>query len=460
MNKNSIQHVLIAGRGFTPVLTAVFLQKKWGPLAPRVTLLQCGENTDPPVINCVSSIKEAHREMGIGEKDFVRKTKASFHLGTVCQFPGQPDFFICEAPYGVSIHSVRFNHWFARYRQAGKLASFDDFCINAQLAKRGRFAPPTPNPESVYSRVCYGYKLLSDAYTRYLGEQLGAGSTVIREDLESVEAGAEGIRAIRLKNGSIINADLYIDCTSEHKLKRFVADEFKSNAPAPSWHIEQMPQPRLGPPYNQLSVSVNSLNLTTELHGEMYRQKITWEFSQPPQWLRDPEPWRKNCLTLGPATADRPALLVDPVHLTTSNLYSLYRSWPANSDFHISTQTFNNSFNDEWVRIADSDSLYTWAASGRNDDYLTDAARHRMRIFASDGRIPPYENETLMEDQWAALFFALGIMPEVADPLTLEADDEWVISQLNKFKKTLEAAAEHAPPLELFYRENVGSQRH
>lgn len=455
MNKNPIQHLVIAGRGFTPVLAALFLQKKWGPLAPRITLLQCGENSDPPVISCVSSIKEAHREMGIGEKDFVRKTQANFHLGTLCQFPGQPEFFMCEAPYGVSIHSVRFNHWFVRYRQAGKSASFDDFCINAQLAKRGRFAPPSPKPESVYSQVCFGYTLLSEDYARYLTTQLGPGVSIIQDSIENIETGPEGIKAIRLKNSSVITADLYIDCTCDGKLKRLAEAEPQTTSPASLWRVEKMPQVRLGPPHNHLSVGANKLTLTTELHGKTYRQDISWELDQSPEWLRDREPWKKNCLALGPATTDRPALLIDPVHLVASSLYSLYRSWPTSRDFHIPAQTYNSSFKEEWDRIADSDCLYTWAASGYNKNYLTEAAKHRMRIFTSDGRIPPYENETLMEDQWAALFFALGIEPDVADPLTLSSDDAWVVEQLDKFKGALAAAAEHAPLLEGFYRQNV-----
>ena len=453
--KNPLQHLIIAGCGFTPVLTALFLQKKWGPLAPRITLLRCEENQDPPIISCASSIKGVHKELGIAEIDFVRKTQASFHLGTLCHFPDRPEFFMSEAPYGVSIHSVRFQHWFTRYRQAGHSAQLDDFCINAQLGKRSRFAPPSPKPESVYSQVCFGYTFLSDDYARYLAGQLGPGVSIIQDNIENIEIGAEGIKTVRLKNESVITADLYIDCTSESQLKRLADVEPNTVSPTASWRIEQMPQPRLGPPHNYLSVGANTLTLNTELHGKSYRQNISWDQERSPNWLLDPEPWVKNCLALGPATTNRPALLIDPVHLVASSLFGLYRSWPTNSDLEIPAQTYNNSFKEEWDRIADGDSLYTWAASGRDDRYLTEAAKHRMRIFASDGRIPPYENETLMEDQWAALFFALGIMPDVADPLTLSSDDAWVVEQLDKFKGTLAAAAEHAPLLEGFYNREV-----
>jgi tryptophan halogenase len=467
-HKNPLQRLIIAGRGFTPVLAALFLQKKWGALAPRITLLQCGENPDPPIINCVGSIKAVHRELGIVETDFVRKTQANFHLGNLCQFPKQPDFFMSEAPYGVSIQSVRFNHWFVRYLQARHTARFDDFCLNAQLAKRGRFAPPSPKPESVFSQVCYGYILLSTDYTRYLTSQLGPEISVIQEEIEDVDIGAEGVKAIRLKNGSTITADLYIDCTNEYKLKGLVnkltgsADTLKdlvagaavTDTPQQAWAIEDAGERRLGPLYNRLSADRGSLILTTELHGKIYRQTTPCSNPGSSAWLRDGVPWQKNCLILGPATSSRPALLIDPVHLTASSLYRLYSSWPTNADLHISARTYNSSFNDEWNCIADSDSVYAWAATG-DDNYLTEAAVHRMRVFASDGRIPPYENETLMEDQWAALFFALGVIPEVADPLTQGADDRWVATQLNKLKQTLQDAAEHAPQLEAFYRDQV-----
>lgn len=453
-HKNSLEHLIIVGRGFTPVLTALFLQKKWGSLAPRITLVQCGENPDPPIINCVSSIKDVHREMGIAETDFVRKTQASFHLGTLCQFPNRSEFFMNEAPYGASIHSVRFNHWFVRYLQAGKTARFDDFSINAQLAKRGRFAPPSPKPESVYSQVCYGHTLLSEHYTRYLTDQLGAAVSVIRENIENVEIGAEGIKAIRLKNGSSLAADFYIDCTREHELKRFISSAEAPNKSAQTWTIQDAREHQLGPPHNFLQAASELLTLTAEFRGKIYRHAISCDPAAQSTWLRDPEPWQKNCLSLGPATSNRPALLIDPVHLVASSLYRLYNSWPTDNDLQTPAHTYNHSFIDEWNRIADSDSVYFWAATAK-DEYLTEAAERRMGVFASDGRIPPYENETLLEDQWAALFFSLGIVPEVADPLTLSSDDAWVVEQLDKLKQTLQRAAEHSPKMDAFYRDQV-----
>jgi Tryptophan halogenase. len=453
-NNNPIQHLIIAGRGFTPVFTALFLQKKWGALAPRITLLQCGENQDPPILSCASSIKGVHKELGVAEIDFVKKTQASFHLGTLCHFPDRPEFFMSEAPYGVSIHAVRFQHWFIRYRQAGHSAQFDDFCINAQLAKRSRFAPPSPKPESVYSQVCYGYKLLSENYARYLTGHLGPHISVIQDEIANVETDSDGIKSIQLKNSAAVTADLYIDCTSDHKLKRFMSNGIRSSTAEHSWSVGETQKGRVGPPHNSLFAANDALTFVTELHGKIYRQTIPCN-SVPSDWLRDPEPWQKNCLSLGAAISDRPSLLIDPVHLVASSLYRLYNSWPTGGDFRTPAQTYNSSFYDEWNRIADSDSLHVWAACGRDDKYLTEAAKHRLRVFASDGRIPPYENETLMEDQWAALFFAFGIMPDVADPLTVEADDAWVIAQLDKLKSTLQAAAQHAPELEQFYRSEV-----
>lgn len=454
--ENPLQHLIIAGLGFTPVLTALFLQKKWGPLAPSITLLQCGDNSDPPILSCASSIRGVHKELGIAEIDFVRKTQASFHLGTLCQFPDRPEFFISEAPYGVSIHSVRFQHWFTRYNQAGHSAQFDDFCINAQLSKRGRFAPPSPKPESVYSQVCYGYKLPSENYEHYLAGQLGANISVIENEIEDIEVDEHGIKAIHLKNSAAITADFYIDCTGDHKLKQFISNQIPSSAAEQSWRVAEVSNGRVGPPHNSLFAADNTLTIVAELHRKIYRQTIHCNDALLSGWLRDPEPWQKNCLSLGCAISDRPALLIDPVHLVASSLYRLYNNWPTSSDFYTPAQTYNSSFYDEWNRIADSDSLHIWAACNRDDQYLTEAAKHRLRVFTSDGRIPPYENETLMEDQWAALFFALGIAPEIADPLTIEADDAWVVTQLDKLKATLQAAAQHAPELEQFYRKEVG----
>lgn len=446
MNKNPIEHVLIAGRGYTPVLTALFLQKKWGHLAPKITLLQCGENADPPIITCVSSIRGFHRELGIAEKDFFIKTGAGFYLGSNYRFTDKSDFFMCEAPYGVSLNSVRFNHWFLRYLRAGQKAQFDDFCINAQLAKRGKFVPTSPKPESVFSQVCYGYKVLSDRYSQYLVQQVAGRVAIIQAEILAVKSGSDGIESIQLKNGNLITADLYIDCTRDQKLKKSI-EEIKTHETQHAWRIEDAPQASspIGPPHNTVTFGPSKLALETEFAGKIYRMDVECKDGKLPEWLQTQAPWQQNCLTLGPATTNRPPLLIDPLHLAASGLYRLYDSWPTTKNLDTSAAIYNDNFIDEWNRIADSDSLHAWEGCNKNNACLTAAAQHRLQIFTDTGKVPAYENETLMEDQWAALFFAFGISPEVADPLTEGVDDEWVVAQLNKLRETFRGAAEEAP---------------
>lgn len=454
-NKNPIEHLLIAGRGFTPLLTALFLQKKWGSLAPRMTLLQCGENPDPPVISCVSSIKQFHKELGIAEKDFVRKTEASFHLGTLYQFSDDhPEFFMCEAPYGVNLQAIRFNHWYTRYLNAGQRAQLDDFCMNAQLTRRGHFAPTSPKPESVYSQICYGYKLLSERYSNYLLAQLEPGVDIVNDEVRGVQTDLNGIHTVHLSNGKSIAADLYIDCSRERLLNSALTGTC-SEPSKEDWRIEVTPECGLGPPHNLLTLGNDKLIFTTQLHGKTYHQEVTCNPDQPPKWLLNAQPWQKNCLTIGPATSDRPALLIDPIHLLASSLYRLYTSWPTTNHFETPAAIYSESFNNEWNCIADSDSFHAWAACERHEKCLTDSAKHRMRIFSNDGRIPPYENETMTEDQWAALFFAFGITPKVADPLSEGSDDHWLVAQLDKLKETLQTAAQQAPTMEAFYKSEV-----
>jgi len=450
---NPIEHVVIAGRGCTPQLTALFLQQKFARLTPKITLLECGENPDPPIFSCVSSIRSFHKELGIAEKDFILKTGAGIHLGSLYRFADRPDFFMCEAPYGVSLQSVRFNHWFLRYLHARQEAQFDDFCINAQLAKRGKFVPTSSKRESVYSQVCYGYKVLSDRYSQYLAQQVEARVSTIRDEILAVNPGPDGIESIQLKNGDVIAADLYIDCTRDQKLKKSIA-EIKIPETQQAWSIEDAPQARspIGPPHNTVTFGPSKLTLETEFAGKIYRMDVECTDGKLPEWLPIHAPWQQNCLTLGPATTNRPPLLIDPLHLAASGLYRLYDSWPTTKNLDTSAAIYNDNFIDEWNRIADSDSLHAWEACNKNNACLTAGAQHRLQIFTDNGKVPAYENETLMEDQWAALLFAFGISPAVADPLTEGVDEEWVVAQLNKLRETFRGAAEGAPGVDTFFQ--------
>src|SRR5690606_31314475 len=103
------------------------------------------------------------------------------------------------------------------YQAAGQTGAFDDFCINAQLAKLRRFVPRSDKPNSAYAQVHYGYKLLSENYADYLRSRLDSRTTTIKAKIENISLKNSGyIDNVYLSNGQRITADLFIDCSQEH----------------------------------------------------------------------------------------------------------------------------------------------------------------------------------------------------------------------------------------------------
>ncbi len=479
MDTPAIQQVVIVGRGYTPILTAVFLQKKWRAAPLGITIIQAGEYIDPPALSCVSSLRALHTELGLAEKDFVRKTGASFHLGTLYQFhnqfhnqfhsqfpnqlhnridsdPALPDFFLCEAPYGFNLKSIHFHHWFHGLVATEANARFDDFCLNALLAKAGRFSPASSRSNSVFAQVCHGYKFLTTEYARYLAGHLAPDTRVKDSRALEVQLTAEGkIKGAFLDNGEWIAGDLFIDCSGERLLKKAIPQvSGKSAGPnPPSWQEEEAAGDSLGPPSTSLTLGEGLLRIVIPLRGKVYRQDVSCESQS--QWMRDAAPWQANCIALGAALWARPPLLIDSTHLLASALYRLHRLWPPTADLRVAAGFYNESTAEEAACIADSDSLHAWAAAGRRDEYLTEAAQHKLRLFASDGRLPRYDGETLTDDQWAALFFACGVVPRCSDPLIQNKDRTWAVNELKLMRQTLREAADRAPLHADFYRQQV-----
>jgi len=100
-----------------------------------------GEATIPP-------IKSFNAQLGIGEEDFVRETKASFKLGI--EFVGwgkqESRYFHPFGTHGADFDRVGLHHYWLREHLAGDPAPFDDYSMGRALAREKRFARASARP--------------------------------------------------------------------------------------------------------------------------------------------------------------------------------------------------------------------------------------------------------------------------------------------------------------------------
>ncbi|MCH7628214.1 MAG: tryptophan 7-halogenase [Proteobacteria bacterium] len=147
---HSIRSILIVGGGTAGWMTAAALAHALRE-GCTVTLVESeeigtvgvGEATIPP-------IRTFNQTLGIDERDFLRETKGSFKLGIEFVNWGRQGhrYFHPFGPYGRAFDIVDLHQYWLRAREEGETAPLDDHAMAWQIAKAGRFAPPSPAPRT------------------------------------------------------------------------------------------------------------------------------------------------------------------------------------------------------------------------------------------------------------------------------------------------------------------------
>jgi tryptophan halogenase len=221
----AIKKIVVVGGGSAGWLTAAIVAAEHcvsaGANPITVTLVESkeiatigvGEGTWP-------SMRETIRKIGISEAEFITACDASFKQGS--KFVGWSNSadgyyyhpFTLPAAYG-EIDLVP--HW-QQHREGISFA--DAVCPQGYVCDRGLAPKQARTPEFAYN-LNYGYHLNAGKFTELLCRHSvkNLGVVHIQDDVSSVVAEEDGsISALRLKSGSSLEGDIFVDCTGFHAL--------------------------------------------------------------------------------------------------------------------------------------------------------------------------------------------------------------------------------------------------
>jgi tryptophan halogenase len=481
-----IRRIVIVGGDAAGWLAAAILARRLKP--PFCDIRVVDMPTEGAGAFSLATLPSFHRLnalLAINEGDLMRNTRATFRLGA--EFVGWDRigarYFHTFGSLGARLEAVPFHHYWTRLRQGGNDTTIEDYSTATVAAKRGRFARPTTDPRSVLSLYSYGHHFHAGLLTAYLREY-AKDHGVVRIAGEVVDVSVRGedgfIDSLRLRDGTCVRADLYVDCTGVRGLlsqaalntgyvdwshwlpcDRAVAvpcvatDDLPPHsqviADQSGWRWRIPLQQCLDTGFVYSSGFVSDDASTATLMSGLTHRAISDPYSLRFSPGRPARFWNKNCLTLAGPTLE--PLESTMLHLVQTGITRFLALFPVQCFSALDVKEYNRLTTLEYDRIRDFLILH-YKATARNDspfwDYcrqmdVPDTLRDKIELFRRCGRLAMLDEEHFGEDSWLAVLLGQNVHPQVYDPLAdvLEVDD--VRAALSRMWSAIHEAVDTLP---------------
>ncbi|MEO8115194.1 MAG: tryptophan halogenase family protein [Phenylobacterium sp.] len=439
-----------------------------------------GEATIPP-------IQFFNALLGIDERDFIRKTQATFKLGIDFRdwtHKGHR-YFHPFGPHGMDIEAVSFHQYWLRLHQLGEGGEIGDYSLATVAAAMGKYQrtpkelPPGTPP------LAYAFHFDASLYGQYLRAYAEArGVARIEGRIVDVRLrGEDGfIEGVTLEDGRTVDGDFFIDCSGFRGLligqalgvgyeewSRWlpcdralavpcesvpdITPYTRSTAREAGWQWRIPLQHRIGNGYVYSSRFISdedaAATLMANLDGKPLGQPRPLKFTPG----RRHKFWHKNCVALSLAGGFLEPLESTSIHMVQSTLFRLLALMPVKDFDPATVDEFNRLSIIEYEQIRDFIILH-YKAVERDDtpfwDYcrtmeIPDALRHKIELFRSRGRIARFDGQLFAEPSWVAVFLGQHIQPQHYDPLADALPLDETRRRLRMIRETIHRTAAAMP---------------
>jgi tryptophan halogenase len=448
--------------------------------SPEIGTVGVGEATIPP-------IRQFNQALGLEENDVLRATQGTFKLGIEFRDWSRLGRTYMH-PFGVqglNAEHVSLHQEWLRLRSLGDETSFEEYSLNAVVARAGRFKRPADQDAPPWPAFSYAFHFDAALYAEYLRRYAQArGVSRIERRVVNVELRPQDgfIHALQLDDGERVEADLYIDCSGFRGLlieqalhtgyedwthwlpcDRAVAvpcenagrltPYTRSTALAAGWQWRIPLQHRIGNGYVYCSRHISddeaAATLMSNLDGAARAEPRFLRFTTG----RRKRLWNKNCLALGLASGFLEPLESTSIHLIQKGLTHLLNLFPDRRCSPPLVDEYNRIAIEEYERIRDFIVLH-YKATARDDAPLWRYCRampipqtlaYKIRQFESSGRVVRYGNELFATPNWLAVLLGQEIWPRHHDALVTQRPIEQIRANLQQIRTIIGRAAELAP---------------
>ncbi len=499
-NENSIRSVVIVGGGTAGWMTAAALANAIRT-GCTITLIESeeigtvgvGEATIPP-------IRTFNEALGIAENDFVAATQGSFKLGIQFVDWGKQNhaYFHPFGSYGRNFDFLPLHQYWLAAQARGEAPELDELCMAWAAAKRGKFAPPSPEQRSVLSTYDYAYHFDAGLYAQFLRRYAEARG-VVRVEGKVADVGVDGetghVSHVTLADGRQIDGDLFVDCSGfrglliEGALKTgyqdwrhwlpcdsaFAAPCEKVGAPTPytrstaraagwQWRIPLQHRTGNGHVFCSQFISDDEAAavLMAGLDGKALADPRKLTFTTGRRNLF----WNKNVVAVGLSGGFMEPLESTSIHLIQAAIAKLIAFFPDRNFDPLVIDEYNRLAIAEYERIRDFIILH-YKLTSRTDSELwrycaamevPDTVTWKIEHFRRNGRLVQRDADLFGPPSWLAVHIGQGNLPQGTDPLLpLRGVDH--AEYLRKLEGALARAAEAMPDHADYIAKNCAAAR-
>ena len=453
--------VVIAGGGTAGWMTAAAMGKVLEK-ACDITLVESdaigtvgvGEATIPTLVTY-------NRLIGLDEAKWMSAVRGTFKLGIAFENWTELNHRYIHS-FGITGKdhwTAGFQHFWHRGRELGVAGEFGDYCLELVAAEQERFAH-LPD-----LGLNYAYHIDATAYAgflRELAEQHGVRRTEGR--INEVRRNERGdLESLVLDDGSVIQGDLFIDCTGCRALliegalgvgyddwthwlpcDRAIAVQTESvRPPRPytrsiahkagwRWQIPLQHRTGNGTVYcsKYLSDDEAQAKLLGDVEGKVLTDPRVIRFRTGTRRAH----WHRNCIAIGLSSGFIEPLESTSIHLIQRSVMRLMQMFPRGAVHQPDIDEFNRQTFFELDHIRDFIILHYHLTNRTDTPFwrhvrsmeIPDTLAHRMQLFEETGRVFRANDELFAENSWTQVMLGQGLMPRSHHPVADVMSEEEV----------------------------------
>ena len=500
-----IRRVVILGGGSAGWMCAAGLSRAL-PRDMDITLIESqdigtvgvGEATIPTLLTF-------NAFLGLNEATFLRETGGTFKLGIEFTNWGRPGqrYFHSFGYHGRDTDEFKFHQLWLRLKHdpltAAAAGTLDDYNLTTAAAYEGRFSPPQGGTGSILSSMRYAYHFDAALYGRYLRTYAEARGVRRVEGLVGdaiLDAGNGFIQSLHLKDGRVIDGDLFIDCSGFRALligealqgsftdwshwlpcdRAIAAPSHSTDLSRPytrsiaeqagwRWQIPLQHRMGNGRVYSSAFLDDDTAEaglrecLGEDMAGEPRRIQFRTGHRQ--------QVWIRNCIALGLSAGFIEPLESTSIHLVQMGLHRLLEFWPDQGFSPANIAAYNAATGREYAHLRDFIVMHYklnqeaegafWQAC--REMQIPDSLTERLELFRANGRIVNvYQDELFATDSWLAVALGQGLWPDGYDHLTDGIDRSQLLRNMQALREAVKGTVAQLPT-QAHYLHRYGGMR-